>query len=406
MTHPGEPAEDGLATLASSPVRVLLVHNRYRFPGGEERHVDLLEKWLPYAGVDVRRFEVASPEELSLRDRVTLGLTLTYRPKGARILREALAQHRPDVVHFHNVFPLLTPAALQEARRYGAAVVLTIHNYRFACPAGTLVRNGRIHEDCIEGSSLWCGLRNSRGVWSESIAYGIAIELQRRLRLLHRLVDAYVTPSAFVATMLGRAGYPVERIHTISHGTPISDTPSLGGRYAAYVGRLSPEKGTTTLLEASRHAPQIPLKIAGTGPLASLVTANDQGISYLGYLDHAEVSELLRHALFTLMPSECYETQGYVALESMAVGTPVIASRLGALPEVIEDEVTGILVSPGDARALAAAMDELWADKHGAMKMGARAWDYAREHFAPEAQIKRLITLYAQLLQPPLPLRS
>src|SRR5581483_9713368 len=97
-----------------------------------------------------------------------VGVTLTYRPAGARLLREVLVRETPDLVHFHNAFPLLTPAAVREAHRYGAGVVLTIHNYRFACPAGTLLRNGRIHDDCIEGSSLLCGLRNSRGVWTES----------------------------------------------------------------------------------------------------------------------------------------------------------------------------------------------------------------------------------------------
>lgn len=110
-------------------------------------------------------------------------------------------------MHFHNIFPLLTPAAMREARRHGARVVLTIHNYRFACPAGTLLRNGHIHEDCIEGSSLLCGLKNSRGVWSESVAYGIALEVQRRLRLFHRWVDAFLAPSKFVAVLIVRAGY-------------------------------------------------------------------------------------------------------------------------------------------------------------------------------------------------------
>ena len=380
-------------------MRVLLVHNRYRATGGEERHIDLLEEWLPQAGVEVRRFEVASPDDPSLLERVRLGLTLAYRPAGARLLREVLVRDTPDIVHFHNVFPLLTPAAMREARQHGARVVLTIHNHRFACPAGTLLRNGHIHEDCIEGSSLVCGLRNSRGVWSESIAYGMALEVQRRLRLPHRWVDAYVAPSNFVAGMLARAGYPRDRIHTIAHGTPITDSLSPVADYALYAGRLSKEKGVEVLLAASRLAPQVPLVIAGDGPLAPLVsTAADGTISYLGQVAPEKAAELARDSRFTIAPSCCFEVQPFGVLESMAVGRPVVASRLGGLAEIVNDGATGSLVPPQDPTALAAAMRELWDDKARAAEMGERAWHYAREHFSPAEQARRLVELYDRLV--------
>src|SRR5581483_3158470 len=167
-------------------MRVLLVHNRYRSTGGEERHVDLLEEWLPSAGIETQRFEVISPTEPSWFAQFRMGAGLAYRPSGARLLRQAIEITAPDVVHFHNIFPLLTVSAIREAKRAGLPAVLTTHNYRFACPSGTLLRSGRRHDDCVEGSSLLCGLRNSRGVWTESIAYGMALEIQRRLRLLHR----------------------------------------------------------------------------------------------------------------------------------------------------------------------------------------------------------------------------
>ena len=231
-------------------------------------------------------------------------------------MRVALAREEPDIVHFHNVFPLLTPAAIREAHRSGARVVLTIHNYRFACPAGTLLRNGKIHEDCIEGSSLWCGMRNARGARDESVAYGIAIELQRRLQLLARWVDAYVAPSEFVATMLGRAGYPARRTHVISHGVPIEERPSAVGDFAIYAGRLSPEKGIRTLVAASRLVPELPILVAGTGPLSPLVEATGGNLRSLGYVDRTQVAKLMRGALFAVMPSEWYEGQPYGALEA------------------------------------------------------------------------------------------
>jgi glycosyltransferase involved in cell wall biosynthesis len=379
-------------------MRVLIVHNRYRRVGGEERHIDLLEASLPHVGVDVRRFEATSPDDASLGERLVLGATLTYRPAGARLVHDALVTHAPDVVHFHNVFPLLTPAAMREARRHGARVVLTIHNYRFACPAGTLLRNGEIHEDCIEGSSLLCGLRNPRGTWSESMAYGLAIEAQRRLRLLHRWVDAYVAPSRFVAAMLERAGYPRDRIQTIYHGTPIDEAPSSSGDFAFYGGRLSGEKGLETLLAASQRSPQIPVVIAGDGPLAGAVRSAGDNVSPTGLVDSERVRQLVRTARFTIAPSEWYEGLPFSVLESMAAGKPVVASRLGGLAELVNDGVTGLLVPPRAPAALSTAMNALWSDETRAAAMGENAWQYARERFSPEQQAAELAGLYQRLV--------
>jgi len=328
-------------------------------------------------------------------------VTLTYRPAGARLLREILVREKPDVVHFHNIFPLLTPAAMREARRHRARVVLTIHNYRFACPAGTLLRNGQIHEDCVDGSSLLCGLRNARGAWTESVAYGVAIELHRRMRLLHRWVDAYVAPSKFVATMLARAGYPRARIHTIYHGTPLDETLSPRGDFALYVGRLSMEKGIEALLTASELSPGVPLVIAGDGPLAARVRSAANGaISYMGRVNPEQVAQLARHARFTIAPSQWFEGMPFSVLESMAVGTPVVASRLGGLAEIVDDGTNGILVPPKDPAALATAMQALWDDEAGATEMGSRAWRYAREQFSPSGQALSLAELYVELVTP------
>lgn len=380
-------------------MRVLLVHNRYRTPGGEERHVDLLSRWLQDAAVDVRRFEVASPANPSVANRVRLGLTLTYRRAGASLLREALDREKPDIVHFHNLFPLLTPAAAREARNYGCRVVLTVHNYRFACPAGTLLRRGRIHDDCIEGSSFLCGVRNARGRWDESVAYGLALELQRRLRMLHRWVDAYVAPCDFVASMLARAGYPPERIHTIYHGTPIAETTSSGGGFGLYAGRLSDEKGIRTLIDSKRMVPEVPLVVAGEGPLASFVReAEGDGLAYEGPIAATALTELRRRALFTVVPSQWYEVQPFAVLESMAAGKAVVASRLGGLEEIVEDGENGILVRPGDPSALADAMSVLWRDRARTESMGERALAYARERFSPVAQTMQVIRLYEQLV--------
>jgi glycosyltransferase involved in cell wall biosynthesis len=373
-------------------MKVLLAHNRYRVPGGEERHVDLLEQGLTQAGVVVRRFERDSRGlESSFPARVTSALTLAYRPGGGGIGR-AIDGWAPNVVHFHNVWPLLTPAALRIARTRGAAVVLTVHNYRFACPGGTLLRNGHVHEDCVEGSSLACAVRSPRGRLGESLAYGVALELQRRLRMLERWVDAFVAPSRFVARMLERAGIPGERIHLIGNGVPDDEPQPGGSRYAFYAGRLSEEKGVRTLIEAARLAPEVPVVVAGDGPLAELVRKS--AVTYLGRLDRAETAAALADSSFAVAPSEWYENQPLAVLEALSAGKPVIATGLGGLPEIVKDGVNGAIVPPRSPAELARTMQLLWRDPDRTRRLGEQARVAAREAHSLERQTRSLVALY------------
>jgi glycosyltransferase involved in cell wall biosynthesis len=374
-------------------MRVLIAHNRYRLPGGEERHIDLLEEGLLEAGVEVRRFERHSSElDASSAKRAAAALALAYRPGGGGIAR-VVEDWRPDVVHFHNLWPLLTPAALRLARRRGAAVVLTAHNYRFACPGGTLLRDGVVHDDCVRGSSLLCGLRNPRGGLAESVSYGVALELQRRLRMLTRWVDAFIAPSAFMGRMLIRSGLPEARVHVIGYGLPrMEDATGQRGRYALYVGRLSPEKGVTTLLESAAIAREVPVALAGSGPLDADV--RDAAVTYLGRLDPPGLRAALAEASFTVAPSEWHDNQPFAVLEAFSAGKPVIATGLGGLPEVVRDGATGLIVPPRSPAALASAMKTLWHRPELTRQLGERARQLARDSFSLERQTRTVMSLY------------
>jgi glycosyltransferase involved in cell wall biosynthesis len=379
-------------------VRVLIAHNRYRANGGEERHVELLDRGLREAGVEVRRFERDSRDlEGSAGRRAVAGLALAYRP-GAGGIRGPLRELRPDVVHFHNIWPLLTPSALRASKRNGAAVVLTVHNYRFACAGGTLWHDGRVHDDCIDGSSLRCGIRNPRSNLAESIAYGAALELQRRTRMLRRWVDAFIAPSDFVAGMLVRAGIPARRVHTIPYGIPLHREPSpQRRRFALFAGRLVPEKGIETLLTAAGLCPDVPVALAGDGPLAPSVRRAGANVIHLGPLGRSRLSEALADAAFTLVPSEWYDNLPFAALESLGAGRAVIATKIGGLPEIVEDGVTGLLVRPGSPSALAAALRALWGDGERTAVMGSRALVSAERRFSLQTQTRAIVDLYARL---------
>jgi glycosyltransferase involved in cell wall biosynthesis len=379
-------------------VRVLLAHNRYRSFGGEERHVDLLEEGLVDAGVEVRRFEKASAEAgTTFRKRLAVGVGMTYRPSSARSIRRVLAAWRPDIVHVHNVLPLLTPSILREAKRHGASVVLTAHNCRLFCPGGMGVRRGQIHHDCVQGSSLGFGFRKARGSCAESVAYGIAIELQRRLRLVERWVDAYVTPSVFLRQHLVSAGLPAERVRLVRNGVRVSKWRRTTREFALYAGRLVPEKGVRTLLEASKLAPDVPLLIAGDGPLVSEVrTAANGTITVVGFLPSEALRRLRARAAFAVVPSESPDVLPFAAVEAIAEGTPVITTELGGLPEIARDGA-GVVIPAGDAEALAAAMRQLWRRSQTEPNFGRAAWESAGRRFSLARQTKQLVELYGEL---------
>jgi glycosyltransferase involved in cell wall biosynthesis len=379
-------------------VRVLIAHNRYRSQGGEERHVELLGQGLEAVGVEIRRFERDSAElGVSAGRRLLAGLTLAYRPGGSGIGR-VLEEWKPDVVHFHNIWPLLTPAAIRRARRSGAAVLLTAHNFRFVCPDGMLLRDGVPHDDCVEGSSLACAFRNPSGLRAKTIAYGLALEVHRRLHLLTRWVDAFVAPSEFMGRILVRAGLPEGRVHVIPSGLPVEPHADGRRRFALFAGRLSSEKGVRTLIEASRRAHDVPLVVAGDGPLADEVRAAANGtISYVGRLDRSSLAATLRDAAFTVVPSEAVENFPFSALESLAAGRPVIAARVGGLPEIVRDGQTGVLVPPRDPAALASAMQRLWREPEHTAELGAGGRQIASERFSLERQIAQTVELYTTL---------
>jgi glycosyltransferase involved in cell wall biosynthesis len=384
-------------------MRVLLAHNRYRLVGGEDRHVALLRESLDQAGIETQLFEPRSDElTSSLGRRLTSAALLAYRPGGGGI-GPVLEQSRPDIVHFHNIWPLLTPAALRLSRRAGAAVVLTLHNTRFACPGGTCTidthpgANGLWDNRDLAGSSLVCAVRhNPRGAISESIAYGFAQDVQRRLQMLGRWVDAFIAPSEYVAQMLELTGVPMDRVTIIPNGVSVPDAPPpAGSSFALYAGRLSAEKGIDALIEAARAAPEVPVAAAGTGPLLDRVKGSP--IRHLGQLAREDLDRAMEEAAFTILPSACHENQPYGALESLAAGRAVIATKVGGLPEIVRDGKTGLIVPPASPTALAGAIRGLWDDPELSGRLGTNGFADAHDRFRLELQIERTLELYRSL---------
>jgi len=375
-------------------MRVLLVHNRYRHPGGEERHVELLAHHLRAAGVAADVLELDSQEVRD--DRIAMiraGFRTPYSRAGAAVVRERLRHHPADVVHFHNLWPLLTPAALRAARTAGARVALTLHNYRFACPSGTLFANERRHLSCLRGSSLACAVRHSGTPFGQRLVYGVSLALQRRFDMLNRWVDVFVAPSAYIRRRAIEAGIDGRRVIVVHNGINLPPpVRSVGHEFVLYAGRLSVEKGLNVLLTAASKLPHRQFVVAGAGPLDK--RARPSNVRLIGVVNGNVLSGLRSRSQMAVVPSLCDDVLPFAAIESLAHSRPVVASSVGGIPEIVVDARTGLLVPPNDAGALAAAIERLCSDKTARETFGRNGRADAERRFDARVQAQHVLAAY------------
>ncbi|HUY31668.1 MAG TPA: glycosyltransferase family 4 protein [Pirellulales bacterium] len=345
-------------------MNILMGHNFYQLPGGEDRVFADETRLLEDHGHQVERY---TAHNSAVGHRSAPGLTrdTLWNGRAARAIQTLVAKRQARVAHFHNTFPLISPAAYYGARAGGAVVVQTLHNFRLLCPQATFFRDGRVCEDCL-GRIPWPAVahacyRGSRGVTAVAAA---AIVAHRMARTWRRAVDVYIAVTEFARRKFIAGGLPAEKI--VVKPNFVSPTPPAGdgaGGYAVFVGRLSPEKGIPTLLAAWRTlGERIPLKIVGDGPTAPLVreaAATNRGVEWLGPRSADEVQAIVRDAAFLVLPSTCYEGLPKVLVEAFATGTPAVVSRLGALAELVDDGRTGVCFQPGDPVDLADRVSEL-----------------------------------------------
>jgi glycosyltransferase involved in cell wall biosynthesis len=367
---------------------VLFLHNRYRTTGGEERVVeDLL--WLV-------REQIGEPAELLARDSAALprGRAAVGLLRGGLEPQEVARAVRlggARVVHAHNLQPAFGWRALAAARAAGARVVLHLHQYRLVCAIGVCFTRGaectRCHgRDTLPGVRLAC-----RGSLPEAAAYAASLALWQR-RLVEQ-ADTVIVPSVFARERLRALGAPLpwERVRVLAPPvrTAQGRPPGAAGEpYALVVSRLAPEKGVDVAIEACRIA-GISLVVAGEGPELPALRrlAGERGARFVGRVSDAELAVLRTGAAIALAPSRSAETFGLAAAEAMAAGLPVVASRVGALPELVEPEG---LVPPGDAAALARAVVRLAGDRAA----GARGRERVGAMCSPGVVAAALAQLY------------
>jgi glycosyltransferase involved in cell wall biosynthesis len=377
--------------------RVLIVHNRYQQRGGEDE-VFAAEQHLLQSRNHVVEQYVAHNDSITDGGRLRLTKNTIWNSTVYTDVRRILIRHRPDVVHFHNTFPLVSPAAYYAARAEGVPVVQTLHNYRLVCPNAILFRDGQVCEDCIGRTIPWPGVVHGcyRGSRLASAATAAMLSMHRLAGTWREAVDVYIALTNFARGKFVAGGIPASRItvkpNFLNHDPGVGD--HLGG-YALFVGRLTREKGVQTLLHAwAQLEGRVPLKIVGTGPLGALAEPQRHGIEWLGAQPHEQVLELMKHASFLVFPSEWYEGFPMTLVEAFATGLPVIAAARGSAAELIDDEETGYLFEPGNASALAARVEQALTYPDARARLGRQARAVFESKYTATTNYSQLITIY------------
>ncbi|MBD0283062.1 MAG: glycosyltransferase family 4 protein [Thermoleophilaceae bacterium] len=368
------------------------MHNRYRVKGGEERSVELQLRALRRAGVEHALLERRSAEV----SRAGAAAALLRGGRREEDVAAAVRDLGADVVHVHNMLPLVGPRGLAAARDSGAAVVLHLHNLRLFCAIGVASRDGGPCFRCHGRLTLPGLALNCRGSLPEAVVYAAALSLHQPAVL--RAVDRFVAPSRYAVGQLAMLGAPADRLEALPHYLPAEAfaerSRAADGGYALVAARLSVEKGIDTAIEAASRA-GVPLRVAGEGPAASDLAAQARRLraplELLGRVDREELGQLLAGAGALLMPSRYHEFSPYAALEAMAAGVPVIASRLGGLPELLGQERC---IPPNDPGTLAERLAELWEEPERRRAEGDALMRRARERHREERFTRELLRLY------------
>jgi glycosyltransferase involved in cell wall biosynthesis len=390
-------------------MRILLVHNYYQQPGGEDTVFRAERTLLEDAGHEVVVYERHNSEieAYTRAQRLRLAKRTIRAADSYRDIRELAASHRPHLAHFHNTFPLVSPAGWQACRELGVPTVQTLHNYRLLCPNAVFHRNGRVCEDCLGRAVPWPGIVHGcyRGSRVQSATIAAMLATHRLRGTYRREVSAYIALTEFARTKFIDGGIPEDLISV----KPNFVDPDPGyregtGTYALFVGRVSEEKGLSTLLSAWARLSDIPLRIVGDGPFMEeaverLKRSGSRVVEFLGRRPRSEVMELLKGARLLVFPSELYEGFPMALVEAFACGVPVIASRLGGSAEIVDDGRTGLLFEPGNAENLAEVVASLWAEPDALARMGRDARALYREKYSAEKNYQKLMNIYEKAMR-------
>lgn len=388
-------------------LKIFLVHNFYQNPGGEDTVFAAEAALLQKHGHHVIQFTDSNTriQEMNL---LAVAIQTVWSQPSYNKIDKILQKEKPDVVHFHNTFPLISPSAYYSCRKNDVPVIQSLDNPRLMCPAATFYRNGNLCQEC-QGKTpplpgIVHGCYHSSRLQTAVIA--TMLTYHRWIKTWQNLVDTYLVATEFYRQKFIEVGLPEKKIiikpHFIlrDHG---QKSVKLKGEYVLFIGRLDPEKGIRTLLSAWINL-NILLKIRGEGQLEQECRdyINVQQIKFIEIiprLSEDDLSKLITNARFLIWPSEgYYETFGMVAVDCFAQGVPVVASNIGVMAEIVKNGETGLLFNPGDPDDLARKVTWLWNHPEEVVRLGCNARREYEEKYTPDRNYQMLMDIYTRTI--------
>ena len=341
--------------------------------------------------------------KINVLEKARIAIDFVHNRDAVKKLRSLIEKEKPVIAHLHNVYHQITPSIITVLRNAGLKVILTLHDYKLICPTYLMIDNkNTICDKCHRKSFIQATInRCQEGSFFKSLLLSVEAYWHKWAKTYER-VDLFLSPSNFLADLLSKYRADAGRIEVLHNGIDINkyECSTKDAEYAVYFGRISREKGVETLLHAHQLlSNKFQLKIVGTGPLMGELKEKYPEVEFTGYKKDAELKRIINRASFVVVPSEWYENCSMSVLESMAFGKPVIGSRIGGIPEQIQDGKTGLLFEMGNVRELAEKMMVLASDKDLRKKMGRAAREKLERKYSLDAHCARLMKIYDGLLR-------
>ncbi|MDL1957457.1 MAG: glycosyltransferase family 4 protein [Candidatus Desulfofervidus auxilii] len=396
-----------------------MVNKFFYLKGGSERVLFQEREFLLNNGIKVIDFSMQNPKNLSsvyssyfvsyidyynvngFLIKLKNALKFIHSPEAVRKIKLLIQKEKPDIAHLHNIYHQLTPSIIHPLKEQGIKIVLTLHDGKLICP--TYLMLNKETKPCLECQGRYFYkpfLKNCAG--SRLRGFLLMIEAYwHKFFKSYDKVDLFIAPSQFLAEIVSQR-IPREKIVVLRNGIDLNEyKPTYEDeKYVLYFGRLSKEKGIEALLKAHQDiAKEIPLKIVGTGVIEDELKTKYPRAEFLGYKTGEELKSIIAQASFVVMPSEWYENCSMAVLEAMALGKPIIASRIGGLPEQVEDGKTGLLFETGNVEELREKMLYLWKNRDLRIEMGREARKKAEREFSLKRHCEELLQIYKRLLQ-------
>lgn len=378
-------------------LRILVVHNSYQQRGGEDSVVESEIALLRAHGNDVVEY-CRSNDELKRIGRFDSAAQALWSRRTMAELMKLFVEKRPDIIHVHNTFPLVSPSLYWAAAKARVPVVQTLHNFRLMCLNGLFLRDAQVCEECL-GHLPWRGVirRCYRGDGAASGVLAAMLTLHRGLKTYSTKVARYIVLNDFCRRKFIEGGLPADLMVIKPNFVDFDEPEVLPRQGLLFVGRVSAEKGIQTLVEAAALLPHARLRVVGSGPDNAKLDGLGN-ITHLGSLPGAAVQQEMNRALALVVPSIWYETFGLVIVEAFASGTPVIASRIGVLTDLVREGETGICFEPGNAQDLADKIHWALAHPKQMAQMGRNARVQYVAEFSAEENYRLLTKIYVDVL--------